>query len=240
MGSDEVLMKVIGAGYGRTGTSSLKRALEQLGFGPCHHMEELFKNPNQIPAWVAVAERKPADWDTMFHGYEAAVDFPSQYFYKELSEHWPDSKIILSVRDAESWWQSARQTIYAISQDWPIRWVGPYLPVAGGVTRMANRLIWNKEMDGRFLEKEYAKQVFLNHIEEVKRTIPAERLLVWEAKEGWEPLCKFLNVPVPTEPFPRVNDTAEFRMRVRALRAVSIFVLLLPFFGVGALLFLSK
>lgn len=228
-------MKVIGAGYGRTGTSSLKRALEELGLGPCHHMEELFKNPNQIPAWVAVAEGQKPDWDAMLKGYQSAVDFPSQHFYKELSEHWPDAKIILSVRDPETWWQSARQTIYAIGQDLPMRWVAPYLPVAGGITRMANILIWKQVMGGRFLEKEYAKEVFLKHIEQVKQTVPPERLLVWEAKEGWGPLCAFLNVPVLTTPFPRVNDTAEFKVRVRALRAVSIVVLLLPFLLAGVI-----
>lgn len=221
-------MKVIGAGYGRTGTSSMKAALELLGLGPCHHMDELFAHPEQIRLWLDVADGRGAAWDVVLDGYTSSVDFPSQHWYRELAARWPDAKVILTVRDPEAWYRSARDTIYAISRDVPIRWVGPYLPVAGGVTRLATKVIWSGVFGGRFLDKPYALSVYQEHIEAVKAHIPPERLLVYDVKEGWAPLCAFLGVPVPAEPFPRRNDTAEFRRRITILKAVCWTILLFP------------
>src|SRR5436190_108289 len=120
------MLKVIGSGYPRTGTSSLKTALERLGFGPCHHMEELFAHPRQITEWLEVAGGGTPDWDRLFDGYASACDFPSQHWYREILGRYPDAKVILTVRDPESWYTSMLATIWAISRDFPIRWVGRF------------------------------------------------------------------------------------------------------------------
>ena len=227
-------MKVIGAGFGRTGTSSLKAALEQLGFGPCHHMEELFAHHEQIPRWLAVAEGAPPDWDMLFAGYNSAVDFPTEHWYREILAHWPDARVILTVRDPEAWYRSARDTIYAISEEIPSRWVGSYLPVVGGVMRMTSRSIWRGAFGGRFLDREHAMAVFRAHNAEVKAHVPSEQLLVFDVSEGWEPLCRFLGVPVPATPFPRRNDSAEFRKRVLGTKILSWMVIGLPLLAIAA------
>ena len=221
-------MKVIGAGFGRTGTSSMKAALEELGFGPCHHMEEVFKHTEQIPGWVALAEGKGADWPTLLRGYNSAVDFPSQFWYRELMAQWPEAKVILTVRDPEAWYRSARETIYAISKDAPMRWVGRYLPVVGGMYKVTSGKIWDGLFEGKFLDREHALAIFQRNTEEVKAFVPPERLLVFDVKQGWEPLCKFLEVPVPATPFPRRNDTAEFKRRVLTTKIVCWLLILFP------------
>jgi hypothetical protein len=220
-------LKVIGAGFGRTGTSSLKTALEQLGFGPCHHMEEVFRHPEQIPLWVAVARGEAVDWDAVFRGYESAVDFPTSYWYREIMAHWPDARVILTVRDPDGWYRSTRATIYAINRDIPNRWVARFFPVVGRMFEVTD-LIWRDLFGGRFLEREHALAVYERHIEEVKAHVPADKLLVFDVKQGWAPLCEFLGVPVPSDAFPHRNDTEEFRRRVRMTKAVGWVMLALP------------
>jgi hypothetical protein len=230
------MLKVIGAGFGRTGTTSLKHALEQLGFGPCHHMDEVFKNPQQIPMWLDVAAGKSADWDRIFTGYHASVDFPSQHWYQALMVKYPDAKVILSVRDPESWYRSTRETIYAVSEDIPIRWVGRYLPVMGGVVRLASGTIWKGLYKGKFLDKTYSIGVFNQHIADVRAHVPPERLLVFDVKEGWGPLCAFLNVEIPSSPFPRLNDTVEFKRRVLGLKLLCWSLILVPLLVLGLII----
>lgn len=229
------MLEVIGAGYPRTGTTSLKVALNRLGFGPCHHMEELFAHPAQIRRWRAVAERGDRDWDSILAGYASAVDFPAQRWYAELLAHNPGAKVILTVRDPEGWYRSMRATIWPISQSFPVRWTGRFLPVAGGVVRLATRCLWREEFEGRFLDQAYALQAFQRHVERVKATVPAEDLLIYDVREGWAPLCRFLGVPVPKEPFPRLNDTAEFRKRVRLNQVLSWVLLVGPVVLAGLL-----
>jgi hypothetical protein len=219
-------LQVIGAGFGRTGTSSLKTALEQLGFGPCHHMEEVFQHPEQIPLWLAVA-RGEADWDAVFRGYNSAVDFPTQHWYRDVMAHWPDARVILTVRDPDGWYRSTRATIYAISQDIPNRWVGRFFPVVGGAFRLTP-VIWRDLYGGRFLDRDHAVAIYQRHIEEVKAHVPADKLLVFDLKQGWAPLCEFLGVPVPSHAFPNRNDTAEFLERVRMTKALGWIMLALP------------
>jgi hypothetical protein len=230
------VLKVIGAGYPRTGTTSLKAALNRLGYGPCHHMEELFAHPEQIPRWRAVAERGARDWDSLLAGYASAVDFPAQHWYLELLAHNPGAKVILTVRDPEGWYRSMRATIWPISQSFPVNWVGRFLPVAGGVVRLATRCLWREEFEGRFLEPAYAIQAFQRHVERVKAAVPAEDLLIYDVREGWAPLCRFLGVPAPDEPFPRLNDTADFAKRVRLTQAMSWVFLLAPIVAAAGLL----
>ena len=192
-------LKVIGAGFGRTGTLSLKLALERLGFGPCYHMSEVFKNPTAIGWWTQAADGAP-DWEKIFEGYNATVDWPSATFYAELADLFPDAKIILSLRDAEYWFASTQATIFP--GDLPKEADDPFL---NRVAKVIGRLF-----DGRMRDHDHVIGVYERHNAKVKASFPRDRLLVYEAAQGWEPLCAFLGVPVPDEPMPRVNARDEF------------------------------
>jgi hypothetical protein len=225
-------VKVIGAGFGRTGTMSLKAALETLGFGPCYHMIEVFEHPEHVGFWEAAWRREPVDWDGFLAGYEATVDWPACTFYKELLERHPDAKVLLSVRDPERWYESTRNTIYEMSKITAssrlsrlvFAFVGLFVPGVFKIGRMGDEIIWQGTFDGRFEDRAHAIEVFDRHNEEVRRRVPADQLLVYEVKQGWGPLCEFLGVEEPDEPFPRLNDTAEMRRRITAVRALSIAV----------------
>ncbi len=204
-------LKVIGAGFGRTGTLSTKHALEAIGFNPCYHMTELFEKPAANEQWAAIVRGEPVAWDTVFRGYQATVDWPACTYYKELMQAYPDAKVLLSVRDPEKWYESVTNTIYRVSHRNP----DPD-PARDAHRNMIHSLIWQGTFDGRFEDKEYAISVFLRHIEEVKQYVPAEKLLVYNVKEGWEPLCAFLEVEAPAEkPFPHDNDRASFVGNIR-------------------------
>jgi hypothetical protein len=232
--------RVIGAGFGRTGTASLKRALEMIGFGPCHHMEEVIKHPAEVKTWEAAARGQKVDWRAFLQGWRATVDFPSALYYRELIEAFPDVKVILTVRDAESWYASVSQTIVPAMTRFPNRFVAHYLPFIGAPARSMRGTRVYREIIERFAEREHVLRVFTNHIEEVKRVVPAERLLVYQVSEGWKPLCAFLGVPMPDAPFPRANDTAEFKRAILAITAVCWVVLLLPLALVLGLVFLGN
>lgn len=197
-------MHVIGAGLGRTGTYSLKFALNQLGLGPCHHMEEVIHNlPTQSPKWNAAVAGKP-DWKAIYDGYNSAVDWPTASFYRELAVVYPDAKFVLTTRTPESWAESFGETIYTVlkgrqhappdKRDW-LEMVVKVVARAG--------IPLDLERDGLI-------KAFLAHEQAVKAAIPAARLLMFDVKQGWEPLCKFLGKPVPAEPFPRTNDREQF------------------------------
>ncbi len=209
-------LKVIGAGLGRTGTLSLKVALEELGFTKCYHMTEVFAHPNHVAVWDAAGRGEPVDWETLFQGYQATVDWPACNFYRELLSRVPNARVILTVRDPDRWYTSALQTIYQVRRTFP-RWH----PRLRRFVRMTDRLIWDGVFDGRFEDKAHALTVFQRHIDEVRRTVPPDKLLVYEVKEGWEPLCRFLGVPVPEgKPFPHLNDTEEFQARFRRMNRI--------------------
>jgi hypothetical protein len=230
-------MKIIGAGFGRTGTTSLQAALEQLGFGPCYHMTEVIKHPDHADVWMAAASGQPVNWDSILGSYGSAVDFPASTFYAKLLERYPDAKVVLTVRDPDRWYESCLKTIHAISQDLPMRWMGGLVPRVGKVLRMASAVEWQGEFGGRFRDKEHAIGVYNRRNDEVRRRVPADKLLVFDVAEGWEPLCRFLGVPVPEGvPFPRLNDTAEFQRRVRLTKAMSWAMLLLPPVLLGTML----
>lgn len=229
-------MRVIGAGYGRTGTASLKRALETLGFGPCHHMEEVIKHPSDVATWERAGAGEKVDWKAFMSSWGSSCDFPSSMYYRELMEAFPEAKVILTVRSAESWYASMSETIVPMLTRFPNSLVVPWLPYISAPGRTMKHTKLKRELLDRFADKAHVTKQFDAHVEEVKRVVPAERLLVFEVKEGWEPLCAFLGVPVPSEPFPRVNDTAEFKKRVVAATVVSWIVLLTPISLVLALL----
>jgi hypothetical protein len=233
-------MKIIGAGLGRTGTTSLKAALEHLGFGPCYHMAEIVQHPEHAAAWLAAGEGRLDEVEAILESYPSAVDHPACNFYVELMERHPEAKVVLTVRDADKWYESCLRTIHAISQDVPMRWMGHLVPRLGPMFRMAGALVWKGTFGGRFRDKQHAIAVFERHNEEVRRRVPADKLLVFDVTEGWEPLCRFLGVPVPAIPFPRLNDTAVFQKRVRAVKAASWAMILLPPVVLGAALVTAR
>lgn len=221
-------LHVIGAGLGRTGTLSLKFALEHLGFSRCYHMTEVLAHPGDIPVWDAAARGETVDWEALFQGYRATVDWPGCNFYLDYLRLYPDAKVILTVRDPERWYDSAHQTIYYVRHAFP-RWIRPLMPRMGRLQVMLDHLIWVGFFEGRFEDRSHAIAIFNRHNEEVRRLVPADRLLVYEVKEGWGPLCAFLGVPLPEgKPFPHVNDAGEFRTRIgRGVRIVRIFAFII-------------
>jgi hypothetical protein len=206
-------LKVIGAGFGRTGTLSLKLALEQLGFGPCYHMIETRRHPAHDALWLALGRGESDDWRAILEGYAATVDWPAVFVWKELVAAYPDAKVILTLRDPEAWYASAAETIFARMLDYEAALkqddVGAIDPAQRAHMTMVNTVVVDKAFGGS-LAKEHAIDVFNAHNEAVRRTVPPERLLIYEAGEGWEPLCAFLRVPVPEAPYPKVNTTEDF------------------------------
>ena len=208
---------------------SLKVALEELGFGPCYHMTELFAHPGHADSWEAARRGEPVDWDGFLGGYGATVDWPGCTFYEELMGRYPDARVLLNVRGSGRWYTSMRDTVYELSRitgDSPLSrqtfgLLGLFVPAVGKVARLNRALLWQDTFDGRFEDEDYAKAVFERHNAEVRRKVPPEKLLVYEVKDGWQPLCDFLGVEVPDKPFPRLNDTAEMRRRIRLVRAIS-------------------
>jgi hypothetical protein len=217
-------LEVIGASFGRTGTLSMKAALEELGFGPCYHMSEVFRHPEHQGQWRAAMRGEPVDWEQVLGDYRATVDWPGCTFYGELLERNPDAKVILTVRDPQRWYESARDTIYRISgasYSAAFRLAGLVVPRVRQVNRarqFISELVWEGDFDGRFEDRGHAIETFERHNEEVKRRVPPERLLVYEVKQGWGPLCDFLGVEVPDKPFPHLNDGEAFQKGIGRLR----------------------
>lgn len=211
-------LRVIGAGFGRTGTTSLKAALQQLGFTKCHHMDEV--RGHQVAAWQGIADGKAPDWDAIFEGFQASCDWPSCTYWEELSSHYPDAKVILSVRDEIRWYDSVAETIYAGSFLIPT-WLMRAMPWPfQRFNRMVIAQVWDGVFDGRFLEREHALGIYRNHVERVKTRCDPDRLLVFQATDGWHPLCEFLGVPVPDGPYPHLNDAKQIRRMIIVARVV--------------------
>lgn len=197
-------LEIIGPGFGRTGTSSLRTALEHLGFGPCHHMFEVRDNPEQLPGWQAAAAGGTVDFDALFAGYRAQVDWPGARYWEELSGFYPSAKVILTVRDPEEWFNSISATIV------PFLAAPHDIPYVAELAEMAKRLINEQVFDGRMGHRDHAIRVFNAHVARVKETIPKKRLLVYDVSEGWDPLCTFLDREVPTVTFPHLNSSRQF------------------------------
>ncbi|MEE4360605.1 MAG: sulfotransferase family protein [Pseudomonadales bacterium] len=199
-------LDVIGAGFGRTGTLSLKVALEQLGFRKCYHMIEVFEHPEHIPLWAAAHRGEPIDWDALFQGYRASVDWPSCNLWREQLARFPGAKVILSTRDPERWYESVMNTIYPSSR----AAADAADPQRRAFGQWAMTVIWDGVFGGRMEDRAHVIGCYEKHVETVLREAPADRLLVFEAAQGWSPLCAFLEVPVPDTPYPRTNSTEEF------------------------------
>ena len=201
-------LKVIGAGLGRTGTLSLKLALEALGIGRCYHMIEVFGIPDAPGLWIRAADGEEV-WDSIFDGFSATVDYPSAPFYESLARYYPQAKVILTVRDPDRWFESTQNTIFKDIEQMFENSTDPR-------AQMIRRIVVG-DFDGRIHDRDHATQVFRAHNERVKNAIPAERLLVYEVSEGWDPLCRFLGLPVPAIPFPKTNTSEDFA-KMRAQR----------------------
>ena len=207
-------LQVVGAGFGRTGTLSLKNALEMLGFGPCYHMMEVFPRPEHVAMWHRLAFHNSMDWDLVFRDFRATVDWPAARWWREIAAHFPDAKVLLSLRDPEAWYKSMSETIYQ-PMKWPPRLDAPE-PMRLQ-TEMVRKAILTETFDNRFEDKAHAIEVFERHNQEVRDSIDPARLLVFDVREGWAPLCRFLEVPIPGQPFPRLNDTASTQAMIKLM-----------------------
>ena len=194
-------IKVVGAGLYRTGTKSLKGALELLLGNPSYHMAEVFIHPEHIPTWHAAALGKMPNWQQFLKGYDATLDAPAAYFWPEISQAFPDALVLLSIRSEESWWQSASQTVMRtsgmVSPEWDAM----------------NDVIRSSRFATTALDKDSMIEGYRRHNEKVRREVPSNRLLEWTLGDGWEPICNALDIPIPAEPFPHTNSTKDWLAR---------------------------
>lgn len=218
-------IKIIGAGFPRTGTNTLKASLEQLGFSKTYHMKELLVHPENLHFWLTLEETGSTDWDKLYDGYQATVDFPAYPWYKEHLARYPDAKVILTVRPFEKWYTSIGSTIWKARPQTPVQKIvmliklllSPRLRKVIKCVKFAKRMIFQVELQGRFEDKAFAEKVFNAHIEKVKSTVPAGQLLIYDVSDGWGPLCEFLGVPEPSEPLPHLNKKENFRTMLKGL-----------------------
>lgn len=191
-------LSVIGTGFGRTGTDSMREALTILGFGPTHHMFEVISNPEQKALWRSLAAGIRPDWEKLFAGYHSCVDWPSAYYWRELISSYPEARVILTVRSAESWWASFEKTILPVLLD------------STDEASLGVALIAKRVFGGRPGDRAHAIATYDAHVAAVKAEVPASRLLVHTIGDGWAPLCAHLEVPVPEQPYPIRNSAEEF------------------------------
>ena len=206
-------VKVVGAGLGRTGTHSLKIALEQLLGGPCYHMFEVMAHPDDIADWQLAAEGGTPDWQRLFANYVALVDWPAAAFWRELADEYPDAKVLLSTRPADAWWKSANDTIWEISRRGAPPGAPPFVEAQ---MRMITTLL-SARFTPDWAQEGPSKAAYERHNAEVRGAIPADRLIDWQPGDGWGPICAGLGLPEPAEPFPHVNTTEEFKAMLDAM-----------------------
>jgi Sulfotransferase domain len=198
-------LSLIGAGFGRTGTDSLKTALEMLGIGKCYHMHEVIPYSERIADWRAVANGKRPDWDHIFRGFGATVDWPAAFYWRELSEHYPEAKVLLSVRDADLWYASIEKTIFSS------------LRKSTDMNSLGIRLIRDQVFGGNIEDRDHVIATYEKNTADIQAAIPAERLLIYRTGEGWGPICRFLNIPEPCEDYPHKNQAGDFHAKLDAL-----------------------
>lgn len=234
-------IQLIGAGYGRTGTMSTHTALNQLGF-PCYHMFEVQKKKNagHLDFWLEVARGKEGEqhnWDEVFADYQATIDNPASCVWRELMQAYPDAKVLLTLhpRGAETWYESTIDTIYLTQTMWQIRFIRLFFPDGRKMGEMTSKLVWQRAHKNTMPDREAAIAEYHRHIEEVKALVPPDKLLVFTADQGWEPLCEFLGVSVPDEPFPNVNDRDQIKKMFNRMSRVAYAILAGCALVVGAL-----
>jgi hypothetical protein len=193
---------------------SIKAALEEIGFGPCYHMKITLKRIHHMQFFMKAWRGQKVNWKRFFRRYNSVVDWPTCSFYKELMLKYPDAKILLNIRDPEEWYSSMQETIWAIQPAFPF-----WFPRI--IRTMHDEIIWGGNLQGVFNDREKAIRVYNEWVEEVKRTVPQKRLLVYEVKEGWKPLCDFLGVPVPERAFPHINERRSFQQLIRLLKVLN-------------------
>ena len=204
LGKGDMSIKVLGAGFGRTGTKSLKVALEILGFGPCYHMYEVTRD--QVNIWKEAIDGEQINWSDLFKKYQSAVDWPTISFTYQLLKEYPHAKVILTLRDPEDWFESASSTIFAAMV---IADKNPNI-IGRQITDMARHLILENVFSGRYDDKEYCIEVYNQHVQQIVGLVPPDKLLKYHISDGWQPLCEFLSVPVPCNTFPKENDREKF------------------------------
>jgi hypothetical protein len=220
-------LNIIGVGGPRTGTASLKDALEMLDFGKCYHMDWLFNNPDEVKYWIELFETGTTDFDSLFDGFASTVDFPGYMNYKILFEKYPDAKVILSARDADQWYESFLNTVYDVIPKTIWQKLGmmknmiksPALRKIAKVFMLVEKYILEVQYKGKFADREATIKIYNYFNEEVIKHIPAEQLLVYKISDGWAPLCEFLKVPVPEEDFPYKNKRKEFKEQINQMKA---------------------
>lgn len=200
-------LDVIGSGFGRSGTKSLKAALEQLGFGPCHHMHEVLSDPPQVAHWQAIARGEAPDWDAVFAGYRSQVDWPGAAVWSALAATYPEARVIHTVRPEDLWWNSFSKTIGKLMQRHRDL---PFPPHIAAMLDTWGALAGEPTFGGRYADRDVAIAAHRRRIDEVRDTIAPDRLLVFDVADGWEPLCGFLGVSVPDTPFPHHNLRSDF------------------------------
>ncbi|MEM7343773.1 MAG: sulfotransferase family protein [Chloroflexota bacterium] len=201
------MLKVIGVGFGRTGTNSTRLALETVGFGPCHHMSHLIDNQQLSQQWYDVAFKGKRNWDEVFAGCQSTLDWPAVSYWRELAAYYPQAKLLLTVRDPEKWYESMTKTVFP-QMEKPLGEEGSAMWLRRST---AIKLIREEAFAGQGLtHRSETIRRFEQHNAEVQAAFGPDRLLVWQVQEGWEPFCNFLEVPIPDIPFPRSNSTAEF------------------------------
>lgn len=197
-------LKVIGTGFGRTGTDSMRIALNQLGVGPTHHMTLINEVPGSRDLWLKLANGDTPDWNALFKGYSACVDWPSAFYWRTLIDVYPDAKVLLTMRTAESWWTSFEATILK------------HIQSSDDPNGFSHRLIAQQVFGGRPDDRHHAIGVYNRNIEEVQAMVAPERLLIHNLGDGWEPLCQWLGVPVPAIEYPKGNTTEDFNRRIES------------------------
>lgn len=218
-------LKIIGAGFPRTGTMTLKKALETIGYDQTYHYKDLIANSSKLKYWKELEKTGQTDFETLFEGFQATVDFPGYPYYKILLERYPEAKVILTTRDFEKWYDSTYKTI----------WKSAHKPLSARIdlfkrkilnsklrnifrcVKFMRRVFLRNQFDNKFSNKEYTKAIFFQHINDVVTHVPKHQLLIYNVAEGWEPLCDFLNVPIPNEPFPHLNKKENFHKMVKEM-----------------------
>jgi Sulfotransferase domain len=199
-------LQVIGGSFGRTGSHSLALALETIGLGPCYHTHAFQDHHEHQPLWQDALDGKPVDWEALFNGYRSTVEWPTVAFLPQILEAFPRACVVLTLRDPESWYESATATIFK-SLRLAVHNPNPKKAVQALFYR---RLILEHTFLDRYQEKTFAIRTYNQHVQMVRNLVPGKRLLAYDVRSGWEPLCAFLEAPIPDKPFPHHNERQAF------------------------------